>query len=370
MAEVITHPQTPVAQRSRQQNVEGATAIREALKAGATHDLMRVLQSLDARAMARALSEAGFTVSNVGTRSEMFDQVKSDLAMALAIRGDGYDLITHRELSVPNESAATRIREAKPGRLTSGELRGDARSVQGIQEVFMSERVSVSLLGELPHVQRDALLMLAGQAMQRGLLGFGFDGIDGKYQLPLRMEQVVELHSAAAAAVAIEEAGRGLAEWAEEKHRRDMSDWLPDSVQRLLSGPVSLDAAEAVIHTIETGSIARHASEKGQHTIESLLVERGLDVHAPTVERQASDLGLEIKEPDRERGRYFGTVVGQDHRALIIRNTRNTGIVIPHSELPRDASKPGLGTPVRVSFQSGAINVVWDNREKTAPLAR
>ncbi|RWA45612.1 hypothetical protein AU476_00850 [Cupriavidus sp. UYMSc13B] len=232
---------------------------------------------------------------------------------------------------------------------------GEQRATEMIQAVLKVPTVRVTPLGDHPFAQRASLQMVAAQALQKSVLGFGFDGLPGKYVVPVPMAEVVELHREATVEVAAQSTRAGLLAWASGSKVTGLSEWVPDSVQRLLHGSVSRDAAEIVVSSLNSGSIARHAQEYGLHGIANLLAAKGLDLNAPTIGEQAQEMGLQIKEPDRERGQYFGTVVAQDHRASLIKVKRDEAIELPFAKMP--GGRPRIGEALRLGFKAGALSV-------------
>lgn len=350
---------------------EAVQRLQVALHAGDGRQALRVLQSLDAASMISVLRSTGFRVDqDAGSidRSAVFDQVKEDLAWALARRAHG------QPLANSNHTPEGKVRRpAVDKQLTDGSSDTPVpqpEALKAVQAAFSAKTISVRLPGAQPPAQRDVLLMLTAQAMDQSLLGFGFEGIPGKYEIPLNLAGITELHRAAAAAVANEQFRHHLRNWVQGQTPTEIGPWLPDSVQRLLTGPVSVGSAEAALHAMETGVITRHAGERGAHTIEGLLRQRGLDPHAPTVEQQASALNLEIAPTDRARGRYFGPVVATDHRAVLIKHALRGAILINRDELPAALGVPTAGTPVRVRFHSGNIDMRWNERHSPPSLGR
>lgn len=359
----------------------GGVALRDALKRGSADGMMELIRSMDARGFASALREAGFAVEKSTIergRSAVFTSVKSDLSSALSLGVDGFGLANSRSLasSVTMMAADGAVEPVAPAfaakektdvaaqdmsnvalQFDPREFAGDVAAARAVQGVLRSDTVAVELLGNAAPAERGALLMVAGQALKQGIQGFGFDGLPGKYQVAFGMSELVDLHREAAQAVAVESVTASLTGWAAGKKVKGLDEWVPDSVQRLLYGSVSLEAAQAVVQAVETGSIARHAGQIGLHDFTGLLAGQGLDVNAKTVNEQAREFGWSIQEPDRMRGQYFGPVVAVDHRASLVKFTRMDVLELPFTELATGQNRPKMGDSVRMDFKNGALTV-------------
>lgn len=316
----------------------GAHALRAAIQSQSPRAVTDLLNTMDAHDMAKTLQEVGIAVDAqwvMQGRGVVYKNVKDVLQQALSVG--------HVDVTTSTPRA-----QAQP----SAQKRS---ALEIIQQVLKAPQVTVGTLGEMPMHQRASLHMVAGQALQKGILGFGFDGIEGRFKVPGSIEDIVKLHRDAAAEVAIQSTKIGLQRWSQGIPVNGLSEWIPDSVQRLLAGSLSIEAAQVMISGLSTGTIARHAEEYGSGGISSLLLAKGLDPDAPTVFQQAEELGLTIKAVDKERGQYFGTVIAQDHRASLVKvNTREV-IELPFSDVR--GQKPRMGEALRIGFKSGALSV-------------
>lgn len=334
----------------------GAHALRGVLRRQSARGVMDLLKSMDASGMAAILRETGFEVDERLVRQgrgAVYEGVKGDLQAALVQGVDGFGLRKGRAvrgMSGQGPGTAPRSQVA-----VTEEYPGNQQAAEMIQGVLKASGVRVAPLGEQPFSQRASLQMVAAQALKKGVLGFGFDGLPGKFSVPAPMSEVVDLHRQAAVEVATQSTRAGLAAWVSGAKVADLSEWVPDSVQRLLHGSVSKDAAEIVVSGLQSGSIARHAQEFGIHGIAGLLRAQGLDADAPTIGEQADEMGLRIKEPDRERGQYFGTVVAQDHRSSLIKINREEAIELPFAEA--SGVRPRVGELLRIGFKAGVLSV-------------
>lgn len=354
-----------VAVAIEQEDVE-LSDLQLALKQRSANAVMAVVKGLDARGLIQALEQAGFSVGPglAGLdRAAIFDGVKDDLGSALVLGVDGHSLRSSR---MPTSFAAKDVGSGSLGSLSFGpaDFDGDYEAARVIQGVLRASRISVALIGDVVPSGRASLLMVAGQSLMANVQGFGFEGVAGKYEVPLTLHDMVALHQSAAVAVARESACSGVGQWAAGRLVTQLHSWVPDTVQRLLMGPVSFDAAQAVVGSIESRGFESHASDIGLHGITSMLLANGLDIDAPTIEQQAGELGLVVREPNRERGQHFGTVMGVDHRAGLVKVTRTDALELPFSALASGQARPVLGDSVHMSFKSGKLAVKVAERER------
>lgn len=346
----------PVVASDGQWGTLGGVGMRESLTCGSVDSAVDLLIEMGETHAVRALEEIGFNVpaqALAGGLEGVLNAVRPELKTAADLRVDGFGLAGAQAHSAGPSFAAKNHTSVEPRAARIGSA-ADAAAL--IQRVMQAEALSVELTGEASATDRASLVMVAGQGLAMGIQGFAFDGIDGKYAVPLSMAEVGELHRGAARCVAEESARVALGSWARGEKVAELHEWVPDSVQRLLLGAVSLTASSAVVHAIEGGSIGRHASEIGTHEFARLLAEQGFDVNAKTVGEQAEDLGVELVTPDRNRGQYVGKVVGRDHRAALIRFNRNSAIELPLAALDK-LNIPAMGDTVRVGFKAGVMSV-------------
>ena len=198
---------------------------------------------------------------------------------------------------------------------------------------------------------------VAGQGLEKGKQGFGFDGLPGKYLVDCGMHEIAELHTAAAVAVAQESVRTGLAQWAAGQKVSNISPLVPDGIQQRLTGSLSLTAAQGIVSTVESGALDRRSAETGAMIFASLLNAQGLDLNAKTVLEHAVDQGLQLREPDRERGRYFGVVVAEDHKAQLVKVTRKDAVALAFADVDKGQDKPKIGEAVYMAFKAGTLKV-------------
>lgn len=361
----------------------GGLALRDSLKRGSTEGVMDLLKSMDAQGVAESLRDAGFLVNGALVaqgRSAVFESIKPDLSAAMDLKVDGFGLARARARAkfMPQPEQGTSVMgtpfvakvspvvaaAAKPASPlpATAQMMADMDAVKIIQAVMHSSSITVDLLGQSTLRERSSLMLVAAQGLQKGIQGFGFEGIEGKYQVPLRLDEIVSLHQDAARAVATESTQLGLASWINGKKVTDLNAWVPDSVQRMLYGSVSLASAKIVMQAITQGGIDSHAGDIGLHEISGLLSAQGLDPNAPTVNTQINNLGLSVVKPNSDRGRYAGPVIALDHRAAMIKFSRNEVIELSLSALAKDNIKIKLNDKVRMEFDSGSLNVRVDER--------
>lgn len=353
----------------------GALAIKESLSLGSLEGVMDVLDTMTPKGMASVLRESGFTVSpgvvDKG-RMALLDAVQHDLIKAIHLRTDGFGLaaernnselntnhvVANKERFFMNNSTSSGVRSES----LSNEFFGDYESMMAIQNVMRSDSIVVDLLGDALPGDRNSLMFIASQATQKGLQGFGFDGIPGKYMVPLSMAEVSDLHKSAARAVAEESARNALGIWVDGGKVNEVSEWVPDSVQRLLYGSLSMVTASAVVNAIESGMVGRHAEEIGNHSFARLLAEQGFNVKSATIDVQAKELGIMLVEPNTDRGQYVGPVVGLDHRSALIKFARDQAVGLPFNYLNEDQARPNVGDTVRMKFKAGDLTVSMAER--------
>jgi hypothetical protein len=324
----------------------GGLAVKESLSLGSLDGVLDVLRPMSAMDMASTLMEAGFAVGRgVMERGQdaVLESVLPALSRAADLRVDGYDLKAADELSVSSRGLGEGIANEDP--------------LASIRRVFQSPSVQVHLFGDAAPGERGSLLFVAGQAMEKNVLGFGFEGIPGKYVVPLKLAEIQQLHRDAAEALAVHSARVALGSWVDEKPVGAISELVPDSVQRLLYGSVSVPVATTIVDSIENGLIGKHAAEIGDHFFSRVMMENGVDVNAPTVDTQAKMLGLVIVEADMERGQYVGPVVGSDHSAVLIKSSRDKCVKLELAGLDKTLGTPGLGDTVRLKYKSGDLTV-------------
>ncbi len=345
-------------------NTPAVEALQKAFGARDANGVMSVLKSLNAAGVASVLTQAGFDIPpNVvesGSRAFIFDAVKKDLGEALARGVDGFGLNGLRTESVaigPASEAAVGF-AAKEGGVSfrPDEFDGNFEAAQVIQSLMRSSRVQVELMGGASPVERSSLLMLAGQALKKGVQGFGVEGIEGKYGVPLSLGDLASVYRQSAVAVAQESARTGLARWAAGGPAGTLDEWVPESAQRLMVGSLTVDAAHAVVASLDSRSFETHAAQIGEHGYVSLFQAQGIDVHAPTIAQQASSLGLVIHEPNRDKGQYFGSVMGLDHRASLVRVARSEALELANKDLPAGQRRPALGDSVHMAFKGGVLS--------------
>lgn len=337
----------------------GGIAVRDSLVRGSLEGAMDLLGAMDVKAVAGTLREAGFPVAVEAIargRDVVLGRARADLVAAADLGVDGFGLAAAKGFAAKEMKVMSAMDNPSAG------FAGDRAAAAAIQAVMRSSAVTIGLLGDAVPGARGALLMVAGQAVRAGVQGFGFEGVPGKYAVSLSMGDVLDLHRDAVQSVAVESARTALGVWVAGGKVDTVSEWVPDSVQRLLHGSVSLAAAEVLVSQIESGAIARHAGNIGTHEFTRLLAAQGFDVDALTVEQQAQEQDLVLVQPNRERGQYVGPVVGLDHRAALVKFNKDSAVELPFAELAGEQARPVMGDRVRMGFKAGVLAVGVEQR--------
>lgn len=359
---------------------EGAVALRECLHRGSTDGVMALFKSMDAKGVATALREAGFVVDEdviaLG-RSAVFAAARDDLNEAIEHGIDGFGLQRFRQRTqliqrpvqrdVPVVTRAPAVAAkfdaiGQPLNFKPAEFDGNVEAARVIQKMMRGGSMSVTLMGDAPPSERAVLMMIAGQALAKKTQVFEFEGIPGKYEVPLTLAKVHSLNQDAAQAVAIESVRSSMDAWVKGAKIADINEWVSDSVLRVLQGSVNLAAVKAVVGAVETGAVASRAKEIGASQSATLLASHGLDVNAPTVQEQAAKLGLTIIEPNKDRGRYFGFVVGTDHRACLLKPSRSEAIELDFAEFSKVNKKPAIGDSISLRYSYGELTATVAER--------
>lgn len=335
----------------------GALALQQSLRLGSATGVTHILDSLDLADAADALREVGFNVSNVAVklgRQTLMSSVQTELNAALAAQVDGYGLkkIKLREKPTNQRSAESPVHDFET-----------SNASLAIQRLMKAGDIEVSLFGTAPLPQRGSLQFIAGQALKQHVQGFGFEGLDGKYTVDATLPDMVKLHEEAARNYAQQTARMALTKWARGEKISAMTEWIPESVQRLLMNSLSVDSAVGIVQSIKSEVVGQHASEYGAHGFATIMADQGFDVNAKTISMQAEELGLEIVEPDRQRGQYIGQSVGQDHRSALLKFNRNQALELPFAAIAEGQLKPAIGDRVRMGFKNEILTV------SVAPLA-
>jgi len=186
-----------------------AIAIRKSLHQGSLDGVMDIVDSLSPPDIASTFRELGFSVSEGAIdlgRNALLESLQFDLIDAIDLRTDGYGL--------PKNSLNTNV---------SYDM--NMSSSEAIQNILKSPRLKIELLGDAPPNERSSLNFIAGQALQHGLQGFSFEGIEGKYEIPLSMQNVADLYSNAAGDVAVESTRIALNGWVHGKLNNEVSNF-------------------------------------------------------------------------------------------------------------------------------------------------
>lgn len=315
----------------------GGVSIRASLAAGRKIDVVSLLETMEVPELVKSISEAGHKISRE-LQLQGKQMLISDFCNAAF--------------------AAKNISEMQEPTVLS--QLSDA--LDTIRLVLSESKLSVNVEGDLPSKDRPSLMMIARQGIESGIQGFAFEGILGKFQVSMSMADVVELHANAVGRYAEDSVRLALGVWVDGDKVANLPKSISDSVQRLLHGSVSLAAASVIVNAIKDGSVHLHASTIGRHEYSRLLMDQGYDINAETIETQANNLGLTLATPDYERGQYFGPVVALDHRAGLIKFSRQSAVELPFSSLPDDSKTLLLGERVRLNFCQEKISIGFADR--------
>lgn len=81
------------------------------------------------------------------------------------------------------------------------------------------------------------------------------------------------------------------------------------------------------------------------------------DLSTISIRRQAWNEGIVLISTDRKRGVYVGPMVGQDHRAGLVKYAREKAVELPFRELAVGQAKPKVGDTVRMAFKENNLVV-------------
>lgn len=342
--------------------VEADVFVRH-LKHGELSDALEVLGSMTNDGARAVLCEAGFSPRATGSRQAMLESIQTDLIQA------AQEKLTGHELRAKTGRPPVSPVQPFPGSLTAPSFE---TAVKALQAVLSAAEVEVGVAGSGALDARAALLFIGAQAIERGVSGFGIEGVKGKFQLPdsVDLEGLRALYGASAAALAENEIRGVLPQWANGRSPVRLSDFVPESAARVIRSSASVDGALAVRDALEDGSIREFAATQGVRMAGQVLREQGVDLLAPPVERQAEAAGLRLVTP-AGRGLYVGPVVAQDHRASAIKTSRDAALVIAHKSFPLEVGKPRLGDSVNVKFGPDlSMQVKVDNRVRAGGMSR
>lgn len=342
--------------------VEADVFVRH-LKQGELSDALEVLGSMSNDGARAVLCEAGFAPRTTGSRHAMLESVQTDLIQAAQERLTGHELRakTGRPPVAPIQSF--------PGSLTAPSFE---TAVKALQSILSAADVEVGIAGPGALDARAALLFIGAQAIERGVSGFGIEGVQGKFQLPdsVDLEGLRALYGASAAALAENEVRGALPQWANGRSPIRLSDFVPESAARVIRSQASVDGAFAVRDALDDGTIREFAATQGVRMAGQVLRLQGVDLMAQPVERQVEEAGLRLVKP-AGRGLYVGPVVAQDHRASVIKASRDGALVIAHKDFPANVGKPKLGELVNVKFGPDmSMQVKVDSRVRAGGMGR
>lgn len=325
------------------------------LKRGDLSNALEVLGALTNDGARAVLMQAGFSPRATGGRQAMLESVQNDLILAAREKKTGVELrASGQEVEAPQEKTF-------PGAVIAPSI---TRALESMQRVLSAPVVEIGVAGSEQLDKRQSLLFIGGQAIGRGISGFGIEGVEGKFQLPesVDLAAVRSMYGAAGAAMAEAEVRGVMPKWAAEKGVPRLSELVPEATAKVLRGPVSVDGAKALQAALNEGMVSQFGAEQGVRLAGQVLFKQGVRIDALPLEQIVEDEGLRLIKADR--GQYVGPVVLQDHRASALKASRDTALVVAHKDLPEGMNKPNLGDTMKVSFRGGQMSV--DVQERSA----
>lgn len=333
------------------------------LERGALSDALEVIGALRNDGARAVLLQAGFAPQLTGGRHSMLESVQSDVVEAAQKRVTG--------VALRATAAVPAVVEEKvfPGAIAAPSF---AQALQLIQSVLSAADVEVGLAGSASLDARASLQFIAVQAIERGVSGFAIEGVRGKYALPdsVDLAGLRALHTVAGGAFAEAEVRATLPGWANGKGVARLSDLVPESVARLLRGSPTLEGAEAIQKALLGGEVRTFGAQHGVQQTGQVLLGQGVRIDAPTIEQMVEDAGLKLKDLDYQRGAYVGPIVVQDHRASVVKCSRDEAIILAHRDIPHGVNKPEKGDMVRLKYSGGALGVVVQQKGQGLGVGR
>lgn len=357
----------------------GGIALSDSLSRGSMIGVIELLNSMDAPGAAAVLQENGFLVSQISINQGLeavIESVETDLILASQLRADGFHLHSGSLAVDKQNSDLQHIYLTDKSKLANvtmlfsdAKFSGDFEAAKAIQYLMGAPSINVELLGKIPASERGSLLFIANQALQKNVIGFGFEAVQGKFVVPLVMDEMIDLHRVSAAKVAQVAACEALGMWADGNAVGVVHEWIPDNIARIFHGATSLDSAQAAINIIEGNSITAHAGGIGAQKFSGLLHDLGYDINARTIAEQAEDLGLIIFDADKNRGQYLGSVVAVDFKACLIKCTHVKAFELPFDEI-KDQPRPVYLDSVRIKYSDNNLALSIVNRDRESNFGR
>jgi hypothetical protein len=364
MASVID---APALSRNGHWGTVGGLALEEAISIGSLDSAMDLFDGLTAPQMASLVSEAGVAVP-AGVIEKGSQATSNYIARALTqvmeMQTVGQEAVGQESRKLESSLSQSSAQWGMNG------FGGQMDAARAIQAVFAARGVDVSLYGDESFANRGALLCIGAQALEADRQGFGCDGLPGKFKVPLPLHDVLDLYRTASGKLAVETVCEAMDVWRGGGKVGEMTPFVPDSIQRVLQGSLSENAAHTLRRAVENGTVEKYANDVGEHAAIRLFGDQGIDVHAPTIKEQAETLGLAIAEPDRQRGKYMGPMVGADHRAGLVKYARSYAVELPFASLDAEQARPALGDMVRMEFKNQHIKISVTERGSSRDMGR
>jgi hypothetical protein len=335
------------------------------LKLGALSDALELLGGLDDEGARAVLLEAGFKPQLVGTRMAMLKSVQFDLVHSAQQK----DAALNMRSADDEKSAGKPERRTFPGTDTAPSF---MNALKAIQAVLSAPDVEVGLAGAASLDSRASLQFVAAQAIERGVSGFAVDGVTGKFRLPdsADLPSLKDLYSVSGGALAEAEVRAIVPGWASGKTPQRLPSVVPEGVARVLRGSPTLQGVELIRSELAAGSVRDYGAQQGVQQATHALTAQGVRLDAPNAERLIEQAGLKLTAPDRQRGQYVGPVVAVDHRASVVKWSRDSAIVISHRELPEGGARPEKGDTLRVKFSGGQAAVMVQPKNSDRSVGR
>lgn len=322
------------------------------LKRGDLSEALEVLGALSNDGARAVLCQAGFTPQATGGRRAMLESVQDDLMRAAQLKMTGVELRAAAGVAGPSVGRD----RVFPGAVAAPSF---SRALKALQQVLSAPVVEVGVAGPGDLGSRQSLQFVGAQAIERGVSGFAIEGITGKFRLPdsVDLAGLRSLYEAAGGAMAEAEVRAAMPGWANGKGAVRLSDLVPDATAKVLRGSPSVPGAETLRSALADGSVREFGGVQGVRLAGQVLAQQGVQIDALPVEQVAINGGLRLIKPDTRRGQYVGPVVAQDHRASVLKTSREGALLLPHKELPAGIGKPNKGDLVVVKFGGDRMQV-------------
>lgn len=146
-----------------------------------------------------------------------------------------------------------------------------------------------------------------------------------------------------------------------------MNTAVEPSLNELYEKVESLTAAVLVLAGKETFIREILDTEREQilnelEAVKQVIAAKNLEVDTVTFDAEIKQFGWLKREPNRQRGNYFGQVVALNHQACLIKWNATEVIELPFSALAEGQSKPMFGDSYRMVFKDDVLVVTLAER--------